>query len=229
MIRLVKKTVYGIGLGICAILVFVAFFFIGLPNVSYLRAHNPERSSFMEIYLDGLADAGKPLALKHTWVNYSQISPNLKKAVLVAEDDTFFDHGGFNWKAFEKALKRNWRDKAFTRGGSTLTQQLVKNLYLSPSKNPFRKIREAVITVQMEQTLEKERILELYLNMVEWGEGIYGAEAAAQNHFKKSARNLSAREAAYLAAILPNPKRLTKGRYAGYVSRRMNRILARMH
>lgn len=228
MLRFVKKISAAVLIGVGFLIAFLSLFVIGLPNIAYLKNHNPDRTRFMELYIDDAAESNRPVNLRYTWVPASRISPSLKKAVLIAEDDTFFEHDGFNWESLKKALERNWQKRSFVRGGSTITQQLVKNLYLSPSKNPFRKLREAVITFQMENTLPKERILELYLNVIEWGDGVYGAEAAAQAHFGKSARNLSAREAAYLAAIIPNPKLLKKPRYANKVNRRVNWILRRM-
>lgn len=213
---------------LCALLVaLISFFFISLPNISYLKGHNPLRTRFMEIYLEKTDQEAPPI--HYEWVSYGRISPFLKQAVIVAEDSSFFDHDGFDWTAIKKAMKRNIRDMSFTRGGSTLTQQLVKNLYLTPSKNPFRKLREWIVTYQMEQTLSKRRIFELYLNVIEWGDGIYGAEAASQHYFSKSAAALKPAEAAFLAAIIPNPKLYTQKRYSPIVSRRKSRILARMN
>ncbi|MDO8520010.1 MAG: monofunctional biosynthetic peptidoglycan transglycosylase [Deltaproteobacteria bacterium] len=216
------------------LVVFLSFFFISLPNVSYLKEHNPRRTRFMEIYLDreqkkqglGQDDA---VRIEYEWISYGRISPHLKKAVIVAEDSSFFGHEGFDWEAIKKAMRTNMRRMSFSRGGSTITQQLVKNLYLTPSKNPFRKIREWVVTYQMEQTLSKRRIFEIYLNVIEWGNGIYGAEAASEHYFSKSASKLNASEAAYLSAIIPNPKLYTQKRYAKRINQRKSRILARMN
>lgn len=208
---------------------FISWLFISLPNVSFLKNHNPQRTRFMEIYYDKAIQEEKFGGVSYFWLPYEKISPNLRQAVVVAEDDTFFAHNGFDWKALKLALTRNLRDRAFTRGGSTITQQLVKNIYLTPDKNPFRKMREWIITYQMEKTLSKRRILELYLNVVEWGEGIYGAEAAARHYFSKSAASLDPSQAAYLAAILPNPQLFTKKHYSRTVVRRKSRILARMN
>lgn len=211
---------------IAGVIFFASFFFIGLPNVSWLVDHNPKRTRFMEIYLDE-TDDDHP-AIRYFWVPYSRISGNLKKAILVAEDNAFFDHNGFDWEQFRFAVGRNIKDKAFSRGGSTITQQLVKNLYLTPDKNPFRKIREWIITCQMERTLSKKRIFEIYLNVIELGEGIYGAEAAARHYFSKSAGELNASESAWLAAILPSPRLYTKPRYARKVNHKKRLILSRM-
>lgn len=215
---------------LCALLVaLISFFFISLPNISYLKGHNPLRTRFMEIYLEQAEQTDDAPTIQYDWVSYGRISPFLKQAVIVAEDSSFFDHDGFDWEAIKKAMERNIRDLSFTRGGSTLTQQLVKNLYLTPSKNPFRKLREWIVTYQMEQTLSKRRIFELYLNVIEWGDGIYGAEAASQHYFSKSAAALKPAEAAFLAAIIPNPKLFTQKRYGRYVNHRKSRILARMN
>ncbi len=216
-------------LTLLGLIVFFSFFLIFLPNISYLRKHNPQTTRFMEIYLEGLKDEGKQPAIDQTWVPISRISPFLRKTILVSEDDAFFEHSGFDWKQIKESLKRDLHNLSFTRGGSTLTQQLVKNLYLGPSKNPLRKIREAIITYQMEHTLSKNRIFELYLNVIEWGPGVYGAEAAAHYYFGESAQNVSASEAAYLAAIIPNPKLLTSGKHSRWVAWKQNLILSRMH
>jgi len=140
-----------------------------------------------------------------TWVPYDRISQNLVRAVLAGEDSRFFDHGGFDWEEMQKALEKDWNEGKFKRGASTISQQLAKNLFLSTSKNPVRKLNEALITWEMERILGKRRILEIYLNVIEWGDGIYGAEAAARNYFKAPAASLNADQAAFLSAIIPSP------------------------
>ncbi|WP_294913820.1 monofunctional biosynthetic peptidoglycan transglycosylase, partial [Sulfuricurvum sp. UBA5598] len=150
------------------------------------------------------AEENREKEIQHKWVSFSQISPNVVKAVLIAEDDGFWNHEGFDVKGMEQAIERSL-EKGTVAGGSTISQQLSKNLYLSPSKNPVRKIKEAIITWRIENTLSKRRILEIYLNVAEWGDGIFGIEAAARHYYGKSAKRLSAREAARLAAVLPNP------------------------
>ncbi|MBI2340952.1 MAG: monofunctional biosynthetic peptidoglycan transglycosylase [Deltaproteobacteria bacterium] len=223
--KLIKLFLYVI----VGLALFIAFFFISLPNVSYLRHHNPKTTAFMERYLDKIKDKGEEPVLDIHWVPYAQISQNLKKAVLISEDDAFFEHKGFDWKQIRESIRRNWRDKKFTRGGSTITQQLVKNLYLAPNKNPLRKIREWIITWQMEKTLTKQRIFELYLNVVEWGPGVYGADAAARYYFGKGCRSLGPSESAFLSAILPNPVRYGAKRNSKRVAWKTNWILKRMH
>jgi monofunctional glycosyltransferase len=163
------------------------------------------------------------------WVPLSRISRELQRAVVVAEDATFYHHHGFDWEGIRGAATRNWDRGELRRGGSTITQQLAKNLYLSPEKNLLRKIHEATITRALEERLTKKRILELYLNVVEWGKGIYGAEAAAQHHFGKSAQDLGPEEAALLAAVLPSPRRYDPLRVTPYLMRRQQQILSRMH
>jgi len=157
-----------------------------------------------------------------------RISPNLQRAVIVSEDASFYRHRGFDWQSIRDAATRNWDGGELRRGGSTITQQLAKNLYLSPEKNFVRKIHEALITRALEDRLTKRRILELYLNVVEWGHGIYGAEAAARHHFGKSALDLSPAEAALLAGILPSPRRYDPLRVTPYLIKRQEQILRRM-
>lgn len=178
-----------------------------VPNFSALRKEKPGKTSFMEYREREWKEKGKRLKVNQQWVPLSRISPYIIKAVLIAEDDKFWRHEGFDYEAIQKALEKDIKAKKFKLGGSTISQQLAKNLYLSPSKNPLRKIAEAVITWKMERTLSKRRILELYLNVVEWGEGIFGIEAASRHYFGKPASDLTPEEASRLAAVLPNPRR----------------------
>lgn len=175
-----------------------------LPPTLELRVKNPKTTSFIELYKDKHPDT----KVQQIWVPYHKISPELKEAVVAHEDDEFFEHPGFNLGAIKKALIYDWKKKRFARGASTITQQLAKNLYLSPSKSIFRKLREILIAMKLERELSKQRILELYLNVVEWGPGIYGCEAAARYYFGVSAAELTPSQAQSLASILPNPKRL---------------------
>lgn len=170
------------------------------PDVAALATENPETTAFIERWE---SRSERPAA--RTWVPYARISPHLKRAVLVAEDIDFFSHAGFATGEIRSALEKAWEEKRPPRGASTITQQLAKNLWLSPSRNPLRKAKEALLTVQLEENLPKRRILEIYLNVVELGPGIYGAEAAARHYYGKSAAELSEAEAAALAASLPNP------------------------
>ncbi len=173
------------------------------PDISELKEERPVPTAFMEYRQDQWAEENREKEIRHKWGSMSQISPNVVKAVLIAEDDGFWNHDGFDVKGMEDAIERSLK-KGVVAGGSTISQQLSKNLYLSPSKNPVRKIKEAIITWRIENTLSKRRILEIYLNVAEWGDGIFGIEAAARHYYGKSAKNLSGREAARLAAVLPN-------------------------
>ena len=169
--------------------------------------------------------AGKKYRIRQAWVPLSRVSPYLIKAVLIAEDDKFWSHEGFDYEAIQKAIEKDVRAKKFKLGGSTISQQLAKNLFLSPSKNPVRKIWEAVITYRMERVLSKKRILELYLNVAEWGDsGIFGIEAASMHYYGKHASELGPGEAARLAAILPNPRKYNPLGESRYVLHRANLI-----
>ena len=174
------------------------------PSVDSLKTNNPIPTAFMEYRMAEWADENRDIKINQKWVNIKNISPNLIKAVLIAEDDGFYKHDGFDIKGMENAIERSIK-KGVLAGGSTISQQLSKNLYLSPSKNPIRKIKEAIITYRIEKSLSKRRILEIYLNIAEWGDGIFGIEAASRHYYGKSAKNLTAKEAARLATILPNP------------------------
>ena len=168
---------------------------------------------------------GKKYKVRQTWVPLSRISPYLVKAVLIGEDDKFWSHEGFDYEAMQKAIEKDIKAKKFKLGGSTISQQLAKNLYLSPEKNPIRKIREAIITWRMERALTKKRILELYLNVAEWGDaGIFGIEAASRHYYGKAAADLGPEEAARLASVLPNPRKFNPLGNSGYVVHRSNLI-----
>ncbi len=189
-----------------------------------LSLHNPKTSAFIQRYLK---TCNNPCPFNQNWKPLSEISKNLQEAVLIGEDDTFFDHEGIDPEAIRESIELNLKKKKFVRGGSTLTQQLAKNLYLSSSKNPWRKAKEMLIAILMEKMLTKQRILEIYLNLIEWGKGIYGAQAASEFYFKKDVHQLSDAEAAYLAAIIPNPSLYTS-RWSRRAQGRKNIILKRM-
>jgi monofunctional biosynthetic peptidoglycan transglycosylase len=190
-----------------AAVVLVLYVQIGyLAGVLWSTWFNPSNTAFMEAGLDRLQEKKPGAELRHKWVDYKRISIHLKRAVVSAEDSRFLEHEGFDWEAMEKAVQKNIKKGRFAAGGSTISQQLAKNLFLSASKNPFRKLQEAVITVMIEQLWSKRRILEVYLNVIEWGNGIYGAEAAARRYFKTSAAGLGPGQAAHLAAMIPNPR-----------------------
>jgi monofunctional biosynthetic peptidoglycan transglycosylase len=219
-----------ISISILGILVIAGFgaFYLVYPDVSKLKKQNPGKTSFMEYRENEYRAKGKNIKIQQKWVPLGSISPYLMKAVLIAEDDKFWNHHGFDKEAIQKAFEKNLEAGKFKLGGSTISQQLTKNLYLTPTKNPVRKLKEAIITWRLERTLKKRRILELYLNVVEWGEGIFGAEAAARRHFGKPAAALTAEEAAKLAAALPNPRRYRVDGTSQYVERRAKVIYAIM-
>ena len=182
------------------------YFYVSLPDVSTLKRKNPKSTALMELRDEEYKKNGLRADRRQVWVSYAGVSEHLKKAILISEDAAFFSHKGIDVNELKAALKKDWETLSFSRGGSTITMQLAKNLYLSPSKNPLRKLKELVIAYQLERALSKQRIFELYLNIVEWGRNVYGAEAAARYYFGKSAVDLDAAEAATLAAMLPNPR-----------------------
>ncbi|MGQ0667829.1 MAG: monofunctional biosynthetic peptidoglycan transglycosylase [Nitrospiraceae bacterium] len=202
---------------------------ITLPDVGTLARHNPVSTALMESRLARASGQGRTASRQWIWVPLARISPHLQRAVVAAEDASFFIHEGFDWEGIRDAAIENLEAGELKRGGSTITQQLAKNLYLSSERSLFRKAREALITRSIEHRLTKERILELYLNVAEWGRGVYGAEAAAHHHFGKSADALTAEEAAWLAAILPSPQRYDPLRKTTALTRRHQRILRWMH
>jgi monofunctional biosynthetic peptidoglycan transglycosylase len=194
------------------------------PNVGRLKKDNPKKTAFMAYREREQLAEGKKARLVQHWVPFARISSYAVKAVLVAEDDKFWSHEGFDFAAMQKALEKDIRKRSLRAGGSTISQQLAKNLYLSPSKDPVRKIKEAILTWRIERNLSKRRILEVYLNVAEWGEGIFGIEAAARHYYGKTAGELSAREAARLAAVLPNPRRWSPTGNSRYVENRSEHI-----
>lgn len=197
------------------------------PNIDDLKKVRPILTAFMEYRQSQWADENRDMHITQQWVSMDKISPNIIKAVLIGEDDGFWKHDGFDVKGMENAIERSIK-KGTLAGGSTISQQLSKNLYLSPSKNPVRKIKEAIITWRIEKTLSKRRILEIYLNVAEWGDGIFGIQAAAHHYYHKSAKNLTAEEAAHLAAVLPNPIRYNPTGNQKYVKNRARIILKTM-
>ncbi len=201
----------------------VAWQWITWPNVKDLVDNNPETTAFIELYRDG-GSRSENRAVDWRWVAYSEISSDLKRAVIVAEDARFFTHHGFATEEIKAAIAEAVERGEVPRGASTLTQQLAKNLWLSPTRNPLRKLSEAALTISLEESVSKRRLLEIYLNVVEFGIGIYGAEAAAWNYFNKPASELSRREAALLAASLPRPKSWHPGVDDDRYLRRASRI-----
>ena len=190
---------------------------------------NPSSSAFMEDRLEVIQEKRPEAELKHKWVDYEKISNNLKRAVIASEDAKFLNHEGFDWEGIQKAYEKNLKKGKIVAGGSTISQQLAKNLFLSTKRTPWRKAQEAIITVMLEKTMSKRRILEIYLNVIEWGNGVFGAEAAARHYYKTSAARLSKGQAARLAAMIPNPRFYDKHQYTRYLNRRTGTIQARMH
>jgi len=215
-----KAFCYTLGTALLAVIAIQLWFF---SHIVYWSSFNPSSTAFMDQHME------KPGArLRYQWVPYSRISEHLKRAVVAAEDAKFLDHEGFDWEAIQKAIQKNEQRGKVVAGASTITQQLAKNMFLSGHRSWLRKGQEAVITWMMERTLSKRRILEIYLNVAEWGEGIFGAEAAARYHFGVPAAALGPEQAAWLAAILPSPKRYERGRRTPYLEGRMVTISSRM-
>jgi monofunctional biosynthetic peptidoglycan transglycosylase len=199
-----------------------------LARVWWMKDHDPEMTSFMESRLDAIRAKRPEAKLRHAWVPYDRISPHLKRAIVAAEDAHFVEHEGFDWEAIEKAMEKNRRQGKVVMGASTISQQLAKNLFLSAEKTPWRKGQEALITVMIERVMDKRRILEIYLNVIEWGDGVFGAEAAARHYFGASAAALGPEQAARLAAIVPNPRYYDRIRSTAWIDRKTRIILARM-
>lgn len=216
------------GLVLFFMLLFVYQLWIFL-HICWWIKFNPSSSAFMEDRLDIIQEETPDAELKHKWVDYSKISINLKRAVIASEDAKFLDHEGFDWDGIQKAYEKNLKKGKIVAGGSTISQQLAKNLFLSTKRTPWRKAQEAVITIMLENIMSKRRILEIYLNVIEWGNGVFGAEAAARHYYKTSAANLSKGQAARLAAMIPNPRFYDKHQYTRYLNRRTGTIQARMH
>jgi monofunctional biosynthetic peptidoglycan transglycosylase len=206
------------------LILFPIAYLLWTPDLSKLKKENQKNTALMEHREEKLREKGRKYRIDQSWIPYSRISPYLIKAVLIAEDDKFWSHEGFDYEAIQKAIEKDLKAKKFKFGGSTITQQLARNLFLSPEKSLTRKISEAIITWRMERALSKRRILELYLNVAEWGEGIFGAEAASRHYYGKSSSELSPEEAARLAAILPNPRRYRPIGDQRYVINRSNLI-----
>ncbi len=204
---------------VSAVLLSIGSYFI-FPNVSPLKKENIKKTSFMEYREKEWHRKGKKIRIRQAWVPLSRISPYLVKAVLISEDDKFWKHEGFDFEAIEKAVEKDIKAKKMKFGASTISQQLAKNLFLTPSKNPLRKLKEAILTWRIEKKLTKRRILELYLNVAEWGEGIFGIEAAARHYYGKPASALGPEEAAHLASVLPNPRKYNPLGSSGYVLNR---------
>jgi monofunctional biosynthetic peptidoglycan transglycosylase len=221
---MVKKWIIPIAIFLALVFVVDVGIYFFYPDVSTLKRKNPQKTAFMKYREQEWKKQGNKRKIFQRWVSLHQISPFVIKAVIIAEDDKFWSHEGFDFKAIQKAIEKDIKKKKFKAGGSTISQQLAKNLYLSPSKNPIRKLKEAILTWRIERNLSKKRIIELYLNIAEWGKGLFGIEAAAQHYYGKSASTLTAEEAAHLASVLPNPRRYEPTGESRFVESRSERI-----
>ena len=207
---------------------YIAYVYLTLPDVRVLASTNPETTAFIELRRDEAHDQGKSFNLRRRWVPYARISSHLKRAVIVAEDSAFFEHEGLDYEQIKESLEASLEDGGPMRGASTITQQLAKNLYLSPTRNPMRKVKEVIITRRLEMALSKRRIFEIYLNSIEWGDGIFGCDAAARAYFGKSASDLGAAEAALMAGAIINPRVHSPAKPTRRLLRRQQIILRRM-
>ncbi|MES2068697.1 MAG: monofunctional biosynthetic peptidoglycan transglycosylase [Pseudomonadota bacterium] len=211
------------------LLIFILVQAFFLAQIGWWINHNPSSTSFMRHQLEVLQEKNPNAKLQHKWVPYNRISNHLKRAVIASEDDTFSEHDGVDWEAMQKAYQKNQKKGKVVSGGSTITQQLAKNLFLSGERSYLRKGEELIITYMLEMCMDKERILEIYLNVVEWGVGIFGAEAAAQHYYGVSAAALGPAQAAKLAVMLPKPRFFDKNTGSAYLQRRTDIILRRMN
>ena len=199
-----------------------------LARVWWWKDHNPQSTAFIQARMEQLRARDPQAKLRHSWVPYERVATSLKRAVVVAEDAKFADHEGFDWEAIEKAREKNLKKGRIVAGGSTISQQLAKNLFLSGERSALRKGQEALITVMIEHVMDKRRILEIYLNVIEWGDGVFGAEAAARHYYGVAANSLAPEQSARLAAMVPNPRFYDRNRNTAFLARHTQTILARM-
>ena len=214
-----------IGAGFILLLLILYQFWV-LAHVAWWVSHNPSTSAFMEERLEIMQEKNPDAELRYRWVPYNLISNHLKRAVIAAEDAKFVDHEGFDWQGIQRAMVKNAKQGKIVAGGSTISQQLAKNLFLSGRRTPWRKGEEALITLMLERLMTKQRILEIYLNVIEWGNGVFGAEAASRHYFKLSAAQLGPAQASKLAAMVPNPRYYDQNRNARGLLRK-TRIIQR--
>ncbi len=222
-----KSLFWRIVLALFAVLVLYQLWLFA--HVCWWIKFNPATSAFMEDRLEIMQDKNPKAALQHKWVDYNKISGNLKRALIAAEDAKFVDHEGFDWDGIQQAYQKNLRKGKIVAGGSTISQQLAKNLFLSTKRTPWRKAEEALITLMLETVMDKQRIFEIYMNVIEWGDGVFGAEAAARHYFDVSAAQLSPEQAARLAAMVPNPRYYDRHREARGMLAKTVVILDRMN
>jgi monofunctional biosynthetic peptidoglycan transglycosylase len=224
--RKVKGLFWRIMLVLFALLVLYQLWLFA--HVCWWIKFNPATSAFMENRLEVMQDKNPKAELQHLWAPYNKISNNLKRALIVSEDAKFVDHDGFDWDGIQKAYEKNLKKGKIVSGGSTISQQLAKNLFLSKSRTPWRKGEEVIITLMLEAVMDKQRIFEIYMNVIEWGDGVFGAEAAARHYYGISAAQLSVEQAARLAAMVPNPRYYDKHREARGMLAKTLIILERM-
>jgi len=223
--RCTRLFLYGIAFLALGIALVQGWYF---AHILYWTRHNPQTTSIMDARLAALREKDPRARLQHSWVDYGRTSAHLKRAIIAAEDAKFVDHEGFDWEGIQRAMEKNQRRGRLVAGGSTITQQLAKNLFLTGERSFARKGQEAVITGMLELAMDKRRILEIYLNVVEWGEGVFGAEAAARHYFGVSAAAVAPEQAARLAAMLPRPRYYDRNRDSPYLARYAATIMARM-
>ena len=215
-------------LGILCLYIGVELFTLPFLSIANLDTQNPKETALMQQRINEAREKGKMLTIDYRWISLANVPQHVRKAILIAEDDRFFDHAGLDWYEIGESIETNWEKGRIVRGGSTITQQLAKNLYLSTSRDPIRKFKELLIAWMLEARLTKKRILELYLNIIEWGPGVFGIEAAAKRHFHKSAARLTREEGARLAAVIPSPLRRRPTDDNDYVNKKTQVILKRM-
>ena len=228
MRKLLRTTARGTLLALAVLFACGAYVYLSTPDVRRLRTEDPQTTAFMELRAREARSKGQQPKKDQRWVPYRRISQNLVRAVLVTEDARFWKHDGLDYEQIKESMEVNLERGEFARGASTITQQLAKNLYLSPSKNPVRKLRELLISRRLEAELSKQRILEIYLNVIEWGDGVYGAEAASRRYFGRSASQLSQPESALLAAAIANPRVMNPGQPTARLRRRQAMVLRRI-
>jgi monofunctional biosynthetic peptidoglycan transglycosylase len=215
-----------VGLPLALVLLLQLWYF---AQICWWVNHNPQSTSFMREQLSRLREKNPKAQLQHQWVPYQRISSHLKRAIIASEDANFAEHEGVDWEALQKAYEKNAKKGKVVRGGSTITQQLAKNLFLSGERSYVRKAQEMLITFMIESVMDKRRIFEIYLNSVEWGAGVFGCEAASRKYFGVPASRLGPAEAARLAVMLPNPRVFGRHQDSNYLSRRSALIMVRMN
>lgn len=211
------------------ILISMLSLYVSLPDVTSLKTANPDTTALMRFRIEQAAEEGKTLPIRQQWVAFRRFPDLLKKAVRITEDASFYQHEGIDYVELKESLKRNWEEGRFSRGGSTISQQLAKNLYLSPRKTIMRKIKEVLITRRLEKHLGKNRIFHLYLNVIEFGEGIFGIQAAARHYFNKDVDRLSLEEIVRLTAVIPRPLHEDPRINSGWLKWKAGWILEKLH